>query len=89
MKTSQKLVDALFEYPHRGSSRALIYHWRGHARHFHVRYRRNAVIQDTCEELPGTVVVDRDGHWGRVLQQGTLGPTMLPAHWCGDGTPTG
>lgn len=84
-----ELVDALFEYPHRGSSRALIYHWRGHRLHFHVRYRNDATIEDSCDEFPGTLVVDREGHWARVMQQGALGPTLLPAHWCGASTPRG
>jgi LysM repeat protein len=84
-----ELLDEQFEYPNRGSSGAVIYHWRGHARHFHVRYRRNARIIDTCEELPGTVVVDRDGTWARVVPGGANGPVLAPARWCDGDTPRG
>ncbi len=84
-----ELVDALFEYPNRGSSRALVYHWPGHRLHFHVRYRRDSVIRDRCQELPGTLVVTRDGQWARILHQGQLGPTVLPAVWCDANNPRG
>ena len=84
-----ELLDELFEYPNRGSSGAVIYHWRGHARHFHVRYRRNARIIDTCEEMPGTLVVDREGSWARVVHRGPNGPMLAPARWCDGSTPRG
>jgi len=84
-----QLLDELFEYPHRGSSGAVLYHWRGHSRHFHVRYRRNARITDSCEELPGTLVVDREGSWARVLPRGPNGPVLVPARWCDGNTPRG
>lgn len=84
-----QLLDELFEYPNRGSSGAVLYHWRGHARHFHVRYRRNAKITDTCEELPGTLVLDREGSWARVLSRGPNGPVVVPARWCDGDTPRG
>ncbi|MCR9161486.1 MAG: penicillin-insensitive murein endopeptidase [Nannocystaceae bacterium] len=82
-----ELLDELFEYPNRGSSNAVIYHWRGHARHFHVRYRRDSSIQDTCTELPGTLVIDREGTWARVVPGGPNGPTLAPARWCSGETP--
>lgn len=84
-----QLLDELFEYPNRGSSGAVLYHWRGHSRHFHVRYRRNAQISDSCEELPGTLVVDREGSWARVLPRGPNGPAVVPARWCDGNTPRG
>ena len=82
-----ELLDELFEYPNRGSSHAVIYHWRGHARHFHVRYRRNSTIRATCTDLPGTVVVDREGTWARVVPGGPNGPMLAPARWCDGPTP--
>ena len=84
-----ELLDELFEYPNRGSSRAVIYHWRGHDRHFHIRYRRDATIVDTCEEMPGTVVIDREGTWVRIVPGGPNGPIMTTAHWCEGDTPRG
>ena len=84
-----ELLDELFEYPNRGSSRAVIYHWRGHHLHFHVRYRRNSTFVDRCDELPGTLVVDRDGTWARVVPHGPNGPLVLPARWCDGSTPRG
>ncbi len=83
------LVDELFEYPNRGSSRAVIYHWRGHDRHFHVRYRADATITDDCEEIPGTMVVDRNGSWARIVLGGANGPVVAPARWCDGNTPRG
>ena len=84
-----ELLDELFEYPNRGSSRAVIYHWRGHDRHFHVRYRRDATIGDTCEEMPGTIVIDQEGTWARIVPRGPNGPIMTPARWCEGETPRG
>ncbi len=83
-----ELLEELFEYPNRGSSGAVLYHWRGHDRHFHVRYRRDAQIIDNCVELPGTLVLDREG-WARVLPQGPNGPALVPANWCNGDTPRG
>lgn len=82
-----ELLDELFEYPNRGSSNAVIYHWRGHARHFHVRYRRDSSIRATCTDLPGTLVVDREGTWARIVPGGASGPTLAPALWCDGPTP--
>jgi LysM repeat protein len=31
-------LDEIFEYPRKGDGDAILYHWRGHTRHFHVRF---------------------------------------------------
>lgn len=34
------VLDRIFEYPRNGEREAVIYHWPGHSRHFHVRFKR-------------------------------------------------
>lgn len=34
----QAQLDRIFEYPRDGDDEAILYHWRGHTRHFHVRF---------------------------------------------------
>lgn len=39
--TSEDILDELFQYPRgRGRSHGIIRHWKGHADHFHVRFRK-------------------------------------------------
>jgi len=38
---SEERLNEIFEYPREGDHKALIYHWPGHAQHFHVRYKRS------------------------------------------------
>jgi LysM repeat protein len=35
----QARLDQIFEYPRKGDGEAILYHWRGHTRHFHVRFK--------------------------------------------------
>lgn len=35
----QARLDQIFEYPRKGDGDALLYHWRGHTIHFHVRFK--------------------------------------------------
>jgi LysM repeat protein len=35
----QNELDRVFEYPRNGDEEAILYHWRGHTMHFHVRFR--------------------------------------------------
>jgi LysM repeat protein len=35
----QARLDEVFEYPRKGDGEALLYHWRGHTIHFHVRFK--------------------------------------------------
>ena len=35
----QAQLDRIFEYPRKGDGEAILYHWRGHTRHFHVRFK--------------------------------------------------
>jgi LysM repeat protein len=32
-------LGEVFEYPRKGDGEAILYHWRGHTRHFHVRFK--------------------------------------------------
>jgi LysM repeat protein len=38
----QDELDRVFEYPRGGDEEAILYHWRGHTMHFHVRFRDRA-----------------------------------------------
>jgi LysM repeat protein len=38
----QPFLDRVFEYPRSGDEEAILYHWRGHTTHFHVRFKERA-----------------------------------------------
>ncbi len=38
----QAFLDRAFEYPRNGDEQAVLYHWRGHTHHFHVRFEKRA-----------------------------------------------
>jgi LysM repeat protein len=42
----QAELDRLFEYPRGNDDEAVFYHWRGHGRHFHVRYGKVPAERD-------------------------------------------
>ena len=42
----QVFLDRAFEYPRNGDEQAVLYHWRGHTHHFHVRFDKRAVEPD-------------------------------------------
>lgn len=38
LDVDQAFLDRVFEYPRTGDGAAILYHWRGHTTHFHVRF---------------------------------------------------
>ena len=41
----QEFLDRAFEYPRSGDEQAVLYHWRGHTHHFHVRFKERAALE--------------------------------------------
>lgn len=46
----QSTLDAIFEYPRGSDEEAVFYHWPGHDRHFHVRFKDGSEEEEEEEE---------------------------------------
>jgi LysM repeat protein len=51
----QAELDRAFQYPRNGDHDAVLYHWRGHTRHFHVRFKS---VHDEDDEVDRDVETD-------------------------------